>query len=105
MKLFVFAVLVAVAAAQYVPGSDKNAETIKNEFEQAIDNSYRSDVETSNGIIMKSAGESLPGPEPETGTLRVSGSYQYVSPEGKTIQVNWEADENGYRATSDAIPF
>ncbi|KAF0297767.1 Pupal cuticle protein [Amphibalanus amphitrite] len=104
MKLFVLFALVAVAACQYVPGSDKEAQILKNEFEQAIDNSYRSDVETTNGIVQQAAGESIPGPEPETGTSRQKGSYQYVTPEGQTIRVDWEADEFGYRAVSDAIP-
>ncbi|XP_043204060.1 cuticle protein CP14.6-like [Amphibalanus amphitrite] len=104
MKLFVLFALVAVAACQYVPGSDKEAQIVKNLYEAAVDNSFVTDVETSNGILVKAYGESLPGPEPETGTSRQSGSYQYVAPDGQTIRVEWEADERGYRATSDVIP-
>ena len=96
--------LVAVAACQYVPGSDKQAQIIRNDFEAAVDNSYKSDVETSNGILVQSYGESLPGPEPETGNSRQSGSYQYTAPDGQLIRVDWVADDKGYRATSDVIP-
>ena len=95
----------AVAAPQqYISGSDVNAKVIKNDFEQAIDNSYRSLVETENGIIIQAQGESVPGEEPETGSMRVSGSYEYTAPNGQRIRVDWVADENGYRATSDIIP-
>ncbi|KAF0297771.1 Larval cuticle protein LCP-17 [Amphibalanus amphitrite] len=106
MKLLLLAALVSVAAAtpQYVRGSDVNARTIKNEFEQAIDNSYRSEVETDNGIVIQAQGESLPGPEPETGSMSMSGTYEYTAPNGQRIRVDWVADENGYRATSDVIP-
>ena len=101
---YVLLALAAVAAAQYQPGSDRDAQTIKNLYEAAIDDSFVTDVETSNGIIIKSYGESLPGPEPETGTSRQKGSYEYVAPDGRTIRVDWVADEYGYRATSDVIP-
>lgn len=32
------------------------------------------------------------------------GSYQYTSPEGRVIKVEYVADENGFHAISDAIP-
>ena len=95
---------VSAAAQLYQQGSDKDAQIVKNEFEQAIDQSYRSEVETSNGIYQSSAGESIPGPLPETGTTRQKGSYSYKTPEGVVIRVDWEAGEEGYRAYSDAIP-
>ena len=96
--------LAAVAASQYVPGSDRDAQVVRNLYEAAIDDSFVTDVETSNGIVIKSYGESLPGPEPESGTSRQKGSYEYVDPEGRTVRVEWEADEFGYRARSDVIP-
>ena len=96
--------MTAAAAPQYVRGSDVDAQVIRNEFEQVIDNSYRCEVETENGIYIQSQGESVPGDHPETGTMRVSGSYEYNAPDGQLIRVDWVADENGYRATSDVIP-
>ena len=103
-QLVLFALVAVAACQQYVPGSDKLAKTLENEFEQALDDSFRSRVLTENGIEIESYGESLKGPEPETGTSRQKGSYEYTSPEGKKIRVEWEADERGYRATSDVIP-
>ena len=94
----------AASQDEYQAGSDKDAQIVKNLYEAAIDESYVTDVETSNGILIKSYGESLPGDEPETGTSRQKGSYSYVAPDGRTISVQWEADEFGYRATSDVIP-
>ncbi|KAF0297768.1 hypothetical protein FJT64_004811 [Amphibalanus amphitrite] len=69
MKLFVLFALVAVAACQYVPGSDKEAQIVKNLYEAAVDNSFVTDVETSNGILVKAYGESLPGPRAGDGHL------------------------------------
>ena len=34
----------------------------------------------------------------------VSGEYSYVAPDGRTVTVVWQADENGYRSESDANP-
>lgn len=98
---FVLLAMVAVAATQYQPGSDRDAQTSKNEA--AIDDSFVTDVETSNGIVIKSYGESLPGPEPETSTSRQKGSYDYVVPDSRTSGVVWVADENGFRAISVVI--
>lgn len=89
---------------QYVSGSEADAEVIKNEFQEAIDQSYSNDVETSNAIRISTVGEPLPGPEPETGTIRVRGSYSYPAPDGTVISVTWVADEFGFRAQSEAIP-
>ncbi|XP_037080646.1 cuticle protein 7-like [Pollicipes pollicipes] len=35
---------------------------------------------------------------------KVTGSYSLQTPEGETITVEYVADENGYVATSDALP-
>lgn len=39
-----------------------------------------------------------------TGTLVQKGSYSYESPEGDLINVEYQADENGFRVTGDHLP-
>lgn len=36
--------------------------------------------------------------------LNITGSYEYISPEGTVISVQYLADENGFQAFSDSIP-
>ena len=68
--------LVAVAAAQeqgYAAGSDRDAETIKNDFEMDEAGGFVADMETSNSIQQGAEGTSFPGGEPETGSYEMSG--------------------------------
>ena len=39
-----------------------------------------------------------------TGTLVQKGSYSYESPDGELINVEYQADENGFRVTGDHLP-
>ncbi|GJQ74125.1 hypothetical protein Trydic_g19047 [Trypoxylus dichotomus] len=67
------------------------------------DGSYQFDFETGNKISQKEVGQvsnaGLPG---ESNIVR--GDYSYVAPDGKTVSVNYIADENGFRASGDHIP-
>lgn len=68
------------------------------------DGNYRFDYETENKISHNEVGRLE-----NTGTNRessvVKGDYSYVAPNGQTIAVNYIADENGFRASGDHIPF
>ena len=50
---------------------------------------------TSNGIDMGAEGD-------EHGNIH--GHYEYVSPEGQHIRVDYVADANGYQPVSDVLP-
>ncbi|KAF0293640.1 Larval cuticle protein LCP-17 [Amphibalanus amphitrite] len=108
MKLMIVLALVAVAAAQddaqYVAGSDRDAQIVKNDFSMDEAGGFVADMETSNNIQQGATGTSYPGQDPETGSYTMSGQYSYVAPNGQTVTVTWTADENGYSAESDAIP-
>ncbi len=34
----------------------------------------------------------------------MKGSYEYIGPDGNIYVVDWEADENGYRASAPHLP-
>ena len=67
--------LVAVAAAQeYVPGSDRDAQIVKNDFTMDEAGGFVADMETSNSIQQAATGTSYPGQDPETGSYSMSGT-------------------------------
>ena len=45
-------------------------------------------------------GQVYPGPEPETGSIRQEGSYQFVV-DGVTYQISYVADEGGFQPQGD----
>ena len=49
-------------------------------------------------------GKVVPGPEPETGSLEVQGSYSFVGDDGVTYTVTYTAGEGGFQAQGDHLP-
>lgn len=56
---------------------------------------YEYSYETSNGIVEEVKGE---------GGKSAQGFYRYTSPEGQLIQVDWVADEEGFKPVGDHLP-
>lgn len=62
-------------------------------------------VELSDGSKVDAAGELKSNPNPEEPAFITSkGSYEYVSPEGELIHVDWTADETGFHAEVSFFP-
>ena len=49
-------------------------------------------------------GQVYPGPEPETGSLEVQGSYSLVGDDGVTYTVTYTAGEGGFQAEGAHLP-
>ncbi|EDW01618.1 larval cuticle protein 9 [Drosophila grimshawi] len=81
--VIVLACLLAVAYA--------NDAVVTKEFSEVNPDSFKYEVETSEGIKVAQSGH-LKDPE----TIAVEGSYEYVSKEGKHVKVTYTADELGY---------
>ena len=58
--------------------------------------------EAENGIKQAATGEMKTVGEDQVVVMR--GSYEYVGADGLTYTVNWEADENGFRADGPHLP-
>ena len=58
--------------------------------------------ESENGIKQQAVGEMKTVGEDEVVVMR--GSYSYIGADGLTYIVNWEADENGFRAEAPHLP-
>ncbi|KAJ3653983.1 hypothetical protein Zmor_013201 [Zophobas morio] len=94
MKVAVFFVLVAVAAA--APQQGRDAQILKFENENIGVDGYRFSYETSDPISRNEVGE-LRNPGTDNEAISVQGEYSYVGPDGKTHTVTFVADENGFR--------
>lgn len=78
---------------------------LKYNKEQSEDGSYKTEYETGNNIVHEESGylKDFSDTNPN-GVLVQQGQYTYQSPEGETVNVQYTADENGFRATGDHIP-
>jgi len=65
-------------------------------------NTWDYGFEAENGIKQTASGSMKQVGEEEFVVMR--GSYQYIGPDALTYTVNWEADENGFRADAPHLP-
>ncbi|XP_075161484.1 pupal cuticle protein Edg-78E-like [Haematobia irritans] len=95
MKFFICLTILAFAASALGDNIDKNAE-IRSLTNDASDpeGNYQYAFETSNGIQIQALGN----------PAGVSGSVNYISPEGEHIALSYTADEEGYHPVGDHLP-
>ncbi|XP_037075357.1 cuticle protein CP14.6-like [Pollicipes pollicipes] len=94
MKLFVFAAVLAVAAA--APSDSAYEEDVIEILRQNIDHnddhSYQQSFETENGISVSEFGQTE-----DDDSYSVSGQFSYVAPDGVTYTVVYSAGEGGFQ--------
>ncbi|XP_043198005.1 flexible cuticle protein 12-like [Amphibalanus amphitrite] len=107
MKLFVFSALLVLAAARPQDSLDSlepEVKVLSERFEQDEQGSYQYGYELDNGQKVDEQGTVVPGPEPETGSLEVQGSYSFLGDDGVTYTVTYTAGEQGFQAQGDHLP-
>lgn len=79
--------------------AEGNSQTLRDVRVQAPNGDYAFEFETDNGIVNSEQSQVLP-----PNTQRKTGFYQYPSPDGRILRVDWYADENGYYASGAHLP-
>ncbi|XP_013110565.1 larval cuticle protein 4 [Stomoxys calcitrans] len=90
-KWLLFVTLIAFVAAD---DGDVHAE-VKSWKNDVRHDGFDYNLETSNHISEQASGD-------EHGNIH--GSFEFLTPEGEHIKVNYVADEHGYHPESDVLP-
>ncbi|CAH1644299.1 unnamed protein product [Spodoptera littoralis] len=96
--------LVAVAAA--IP-ADEPIKIISANYDPKPDGGYNFKFETENGIKRVEEGSVKDVVDEENkphSVVVVRGSYSYVNADGQSENIDFVADENGYRAEGPSVP-
>ncbi|XP_065205367.1 endocuticle structural glycoprotein SgAbd-1-like [Planococcus citri] len=84
---------------------DKDARIVQEDREVNFDGTFKYSYQTDNGIAVTAEGSLKPPQADSEGPIQViQGSYTLYTPEGVPVQISYIADEQGYRASGDAIP-
>ncbi|XP_026729269.1 larval cuticle protein 1-like [Trichoplusia ni] len=106
MKFIILVAVALVAVASALPVEEPE-KTVKSNFDVNPDGEYNFGFETEKGINRQESGQlkTVVDAEnkPQT-VVVVRGSYSYTDNEGKVETINYEADEEGYRAQGASIP-
>ncbi|XP_049822224.1 larval cuticle protein LCP-17-like [Aethina tumida] len=104
MKLIILSVaLFATVFADVSHLADQQVPIIRLESDISPEGSYQWALETGNGIAAQEAGQ-IRALGPEQVAKSAQGSFQWTSPEGVPVAIQYVADENGYQPSGDAIP-
>ena len=87
--------LVALAAAAPAPQDTAQVKILKDERSMEGDGTFSYAWEADDGTMAEATGENKMFDE-NFGVV-MSGSYSFQAPDGKTYEVTWTADENGFQ--------
>ncbi|XP_037088847.1 larval cuticle protein 65Ag1-like [Pollicipes pollicipes] len=96
MKLVLLALAAVAAAAP--------PEVLSQKFERDPEGNYEYGYKQDNRQSASEVGRVSPGPEPGTGTLSQTGSFQFVGDDGQTYRVSYVADEGGFQPRAAHLP-
>lgn len=78
---------------------------LRYDNEHSVDGGYKTLWETGNNILAEETGVLKSFNDKDNAEAVVQqGSYSYTSPEGQVINVQYTADERGFRATGNHLP-
>lgn len=88
---------------QFRQSGEAAARILRNDATINPDGSYAYAYETENGIAAQEQGQPKAFNNQQVGEA-VQGSFQYTSPEGIPIQLQYVADENGFQPQGSHLP-
>ncbi|KAL2714262.1 endocuticle structural glycoprotein SgAbd-2-like [Vespula squamosa] len=106
-QVTVCAILVAVAAGVPLKEDEVVPILYHNSNGPEPDGSYSYSFETGNGIRVNEQGEPRKSSQKDSESeyaLYVQGSFNYPSPDGTPISLNYVADENGFQPQGEHLP-
>ncbi|XP_038210506.1 endocuticle structural glycoprotein SgAbd-5-like [Zerene cesonia] len=98
-KLFLFGLLCVVLAAAQEP---KERAEILTEKAFVRANGYDFEFKTSDGVSRKEQANLITVGDHQG--IGVSGSYSYTAPDGQQYEVNFTADDKGFRPEIRVVP-
>ncbi|KAF0293395.1 Pupal cuticle protein Edg-78E [Amphibalanus amphitrite] len=106
MKLAIFVCLVAAVAAapQDYYQQQPEIRLLSYRFNSDDKGNYEYGYEQDNGQRVEEVGKSIPGYEPETGSISKVGSFEFVSPEGQQFRVDYTSGEEGFLPSGAHLP-
>lgn len=97
IKFVVLACLVGVVLSAPAPQAGEKSALLEGNFVRDDFGQYSYNFLTNDGVARTEQGSFKPNAEGTANILVQRGGYRYVLPSGELVEVNYIADENGYR--------
>lgn len=102
MKTIV-AVLCLVAVTLATPIKEQ-VPLLQDNFARDDHGQYSYNFLTGDGVARTEQGSLVPNADGTANVLVQRGAYRYLLPTGEQVEVNYIADENGFRVTGSHLP-
>lgn len=100
-KLALLICLVGIALA--APAKDQ-VSLVQDNFTRDDHGQYSYNFLTGDGVARTEQGSLVPNADKTANVLIQKGGYRYYLPDGQLVELNYIADEMGFRATGTHIP-
>lgn len=103
MKTIVAVLLCLVAVASASPIKEQVA-LLQDNFTRDDYGQYSYNFLTGDGVARTEQGSLVPNADGTANVLVQRGAYRYLLPTGEQVEVNYIADENGFRVIGSHLP-
>lgn len=101
--MFKLAVLIALAGV-VLSAPTKDAGLLQENFARDDHGQYSYNFLTGDGVARTEQGALVPNKEGTANVLVQRGGYRYLGADGQLVEVNYIADENGFRVLDSKLP-
>lgn len=103
MKLFV-AILLCIVGTALASPLKKQVPVLEENFVRDDHGQYSYNFLTGDGIARTEQGSLVPNAEGTANVVVQKGAYRYRLDNGDLVEVNYTADENGFRVSGTHLP-
>lgn len=103
LKMLKLAVLIALTGV-VLSAPNKDAELLEQQYVRDDHGQYSYNFLTSDGVARTEQGALVPNKEGTANVLVQRGGYRYLGADGKLVEVNYIADENGFTILDSKLP-
>jgi Insect cuticle protein len=100
IKIIVLVALIGIALSAPVD----QVPLLQENFTRDDHGQYSYNFLTGDGVARTEQGSLVPNAEGTANVLVQRGGYRYLLPSGELVEVNYIADENGFRVTGSHLP-
>ena len=101
IKILIIVSLTGLASAAPVK---EQVALLQENFVRDDHGQYSYNFLTGDGVARTEQGSLVPNADGTANIFVQRGGYRYALPNGEIVEVNYTADENGYRATGTHLP-
>jgi hypothetical protein len=103
MKITIVVLFCIVGIAVAAPAKEQ-VPLLQENFVRDDHGQYSYNFLTGDGVARTEQGSLVPNADGTANVLVQRGGYRYLLPSGELVEVNYVADENGFRVTGSHLP-